>query len=350
MIGDPTGRIETRPLLSPEEIERNLQTYQEQAMIGDPTGRIETRPLLSPEEIERNLQTYQEQAGKLLDLRKTEFVRNSSWLEKLNLKEVIKLTSSFTAAQMLERKDFRQRYQDGLSPSLQEFIYPLMQGYDSVALKSDVEVGATEQKFNLLAGRTVQEAFGMKKQVVITMPILEGTDGKRKMSKSFHNYIGINEKPEEIYGKLMSIPDALMEKYFSLLTEFSGEEISKLLKQPFLAKKRLASSIVQTYCGKKEAEKAEKHFETIFQKKKIPLKIPVFRLKKEEVKKGKIWIIRLLDLARLVSSHNEARRLLRQKAISLDGEIITSPDLEIKIKEGSVIKVGKRRFVKVKVI
>jgi len=320
------------------------------AMIGDPTGRIETRPLLSPEEIERNLQTYQEQAGKLLDLRKTEFVRNSSWLEKLNLKEVIKLTSSFTAAQMLERKDFRQRYQDGLSPSLQEFIYPLMQGYDSVALKSDVEVGATEQKFNLLAGRTVQEAFGMKKQVVITMPILEGTDGKRKMSKSFHNYIGINEKPEEIYGKLMSIPDALMEKYFSLLTEFSGEEISKLLKQPFLAKKRLASSIVQTYCGKKEAEKAEKHFETIFQKKKIPLKIPVFRLKKEEVKKGKIWIIRLLDLARLVSSHYEARRLLRQKAISLDGEIITSPDLEIKIKEGSVIKVGKRRFVKVKVI
>ncbi|PIP16354.1 MAG: tyrosine--tRNA ligase, partial [bacterium (Candidatus Ratteibacteria) CG23_combo_of_CG06-09_8_20_14_all_48_7] len=161
------------------------------ALIGDPTGRIETRPLLSPEEIKQNLQTYQEQAGKLLDLKKTEFVLNSTWLAKMNFGEVIKLASSFTVAQMLEREDFSQRYRKGNDISLQEFIYPLMQGYDSVVLKSDVEIGATEQKFNLLAGRTVQGAFGMEKQVVITMPILEGTDGVRKMSKSFGNYIPI---------------------------------------------------------------------------------------------------------------------------------------------------------------
>ncbi|MCK4245030.1 MAG: tyrosine--tRNA ligase [Candidatus Omnitrophica bacterium] len=319
------------------------------ATIGDPTGRNETRPILSQKQIEGNLLGYQEQIGKILDLKKTEFRHNSEWLAKLKLEELLRLASNFTIARILERDDFFLRYKSGKPIFMQEFLYPLMQGYDSVILNSDIEVGATEQKFNLLAGRTLQEALGKEPQVIITMPILEGTDGIRKMSKSFHNYIGINEKPEEIYGKLMSIPDSLMEKYFHLLTELSEIEISEFLKIPLLAKKRLAHSIVKSYYGKERAERAEKHFETIFQKRKVPEEMPVLKLKKSDFKEGKIWIIKLLSLSELVTSHSDARRLILQKTVSLNGEIITNPDLEIEPKEEAILKVGKRRFIKIKV-
>ncbi len=318
------------------------------ARIGDPTGRNETRPILSKPQIEENLRGYKQQIRKILNLKKTEFRYNSEWLAKLKLEELLKLSSNFTIARILERDDFFLRYKSGKPIFMQEFLYPLMQGYDSVVLNSDIELGATEQKFNLLAGRTLQEVLGKEPQVIITVPILEGTDGKKKMSKSFHNYIGINEKPEEIYGKLMSIPDSLMKKYFHLLTELSEREIFKLLKNPLLAKKRLAASIVENYYEKRKAEKAEKHFETIFQKRKVPEEMPVLQLKRENLKEGKIWIVRLLCLTKLTTSHNDARRLILQKAVSLNGEIITNPDLEIELKEESILKLGKRHFIKLK--
>ena len=200
------------------------------ATIGDPTGRNETRPILSKKQIEENLFGYKKQIGKILNLKKTEFRYNSQWLAKLKLDELLKLAKNFTIARILERDDFFLRYKSGKPIFMQEFLYPLMQGYDSVILNSDVEVGATEQKFNLLAGRSLQESLGKEPQVIITMPVLEGTDGKKKMSKTYNNYIGVDEKPEEIYGKLMSIPDSLMKKYFHLLTELSERKIDEFLK------------------------------------------------------------------------------------------------------------------------
>ena len=317
------------------------------ATIGDPTGRNETRPILSKKQIEENLFGYKKQIGKILNLKKTEFRYNSQWLTKLKLEELLKLAKNFTIARILERDDFFLRYKSGKPIFMQEFLYPLMQGYDSVILNSDVEVGATEQKFNLLAGRSLQESLGKEPQVIITMSVLEGTDGKKKMSKSYNNYIGVNEKPEEIYGKLMSIPDSLMKKYFHLLTELSERKIDEFLKNPLLAKKKLANSIVEMYHGKEKAEKAEKDFERIFQKRKIPEQMPVFNLKKGDLREGKIWIVRLLCLTKLANSHNDAKRLISQKAVSLNGAIISNPDLELEPKEEIILKVGKRHFVRV---
>ncbi len=318
------------------------------ATIGDPTGRNETRPILSKKQIEENLLGYKKQIGKILNLKKTEFRYNSQWLAKLKLEELLKLAKNFTIARILERDDFFLRYKSGKPIFMQEFFYPLMQGYDSVILNSDVEIGATEQKFNLLAGRSLQESLGKEPQVIITMPVLEGTDGKKKMSKTYNNYIGVNEKPEEIYGKLMSTPDSLTKKYFYLLTELSEGKIDEFLKNPLLAKKKLAAFIVESYYGEEEAKKSQKHFETIFQKRKIPEKIPVFTIKKNDLKEGKIWIVRLLCSTKLATSHNDAKRLILQKAVSLNGAIITNPDLEVKPKEEIILKVGKRHFVKVK--
>ena len=320
------------------------------ALIGDPTGRTETRPMLSPEEIKKNLKTYQEQAGKILDLNRTEFVFNSTWLSNLKMAEVIKLTSSFTAAQMLERKDFRQRYQEGLSPSLQEFIYPLMQGYDSVALKSDVEIGATEQKFNLLAGRTVQEAFGMEKQVVITVPILEGTDGVRKMSKTYGNYIPITAQPGEMFGKLMSIPDNLMEKYFRCLTSLPEEEIKKILSgHPKEAKERLALEVTSFYHGTDSGRTAQNEFDCIFSQKKAPDQSTVTLMYSSPIKMSEL----IHTLAVNAESHiekyiskGEWKRLLKQGAIDVDGKPITDGDYKINPPGDHVIKVGKRYFLK----
>ncbi|MFH1903739.1 MAG: tyrosine--tRNA ligase [Candidatus Omnitrophota bacterium] len=319
------------------------------ALIGDPTGRIETRPLLSSEEIKQNLQTYREQIGKLLDLEKTEFVLNSAWLERLNFKDVIKLTSSFTVAQILEREDFSQRYRKGNPISLQEFLYPLLQGYDSVALKSDVEIGATEQKFNLLAGRTIQGTFGMEKQVVITVPILEGTDGVRKMSKTYGNYIPITAQPGEMFGKLMSIPDGLMERYFRCLTSVPEKEIKKILSgHPKEAKERLAFEVTSFYHGNDSASSAQKEFNRIFSSQKNfqpsddSLACPPITFSTYPTIIG--IIENLANMGFL--SKSEAKRLIKGGGIQINGIKISNLEQQLEKSDEYLIKIGPRRFFK----
>jgi tyrosyl-tRNA synthetase len=314
------------------------------ALIGDPTGRIETRPVLSPEEIKQNLQTYQAQIGKLLDLKKTEFVLNSTWLEKLNLKNVITLTSSFTVAQILERDDFSQRYRKGSSISLQEFLYPLLQGYDSVELKSDVEIGATEQKFNLLAGRTLQEAFGLEKQVVITVPILEGTDGVRKMSKTYGNYIPVTAQPGEMFGKLMSIPDGLMERYFRCLTSVPEKEIKSILSgHPKEAKERLAFEVTSFYHGKDSGQAAQNEFNRIFSQKKDPAEATEWTYHTADKLQQ---IIHTLALNFLIPSVSEGKRLLKNGGIKVNGAKVVDGEFTFTPPNSYTIKVGKLLFLK----
>jgi tyrosyl-tRNA synthetase len=321
------------------------------ARIGDPTGRNETRPILSEEQIKNNLSRYKEQAGKILDLSKTEFVYNSHWLSKLTLEEIVKLASIFTIAQILEREDFSQRYKSNRPIFFHEFLYPLLQGYDSYALKADVEIGATEQKFNLLAGRTIQESLGQKKQVVITMPILRGTDGKLKMSKSYNNHIPLNTTPDDMFGKVMSIPDSLMEEYFYLLTSIEEGRFKELIKEhPREAKGLLAKEIVRQYFGEKTAEDAEEKFEKVFREKQVPEEIQEFFLEKASLdSEGKISIVDVLFSSGLLPSKMEARRMIIQKAVKLENEVIEDPYARIKIKDGQVLKVGKRKFLKIKV-
>ena len=252
------------------------------ARIGDPTGRNETRPILSEDEIRNNLQSYKNQISGILDIEKTEFVYNSVWLKDLVLEKFIKTASSFTIAQILERDDFSARYKSGKPIHLHEFMYPLLQGYDSVVLNADIEIGATEQKFNLLAGRTLQDVYGQEKQIVITMPILVGTDGKLKMSKTYQNHIPVGTTPQDMFGKIMSIPDSAMETYFSLLTEIAQEEFTiQINKNPRDAKYLLAAQIVTEFFGKEKAEESAEEFERIFSQKKNPTDIPEIRIPKE---------------------------------------------------------------------
>jgi tyrosyl-tRNA synthetase len=320
------------------------------ARIGDPTGRKETRPILSVEEINENLKNYKEQVSKILDIDKTEFVYNSTWLAKLNLEEIIKLTSIFTVAQILEREDFTERYKSKRPIFLHEFLYPLLQGYDSYVLKADIEIGATEQKFNLLAGRTIQSYFGEEKQVVITMPILIGTDGKLKMSKSYKNHIPINTTPFDMFGKIMSIPDDLMNDYFSLLTDVKEEIYKDLIsKNPRDAKALLAREIVKEFFSEKDAIEAENEFNKIFREKEIPSEVPLVEVEKEILNSdGEIEIIEILWKKNMVGSKSEARRLISQKAVKVDGVVITDPYQKIKIQDGMVIKIGKRKFYRIK--
>ncbi|MCS7180341.1 MAG: tyrosine--tRNA ligase [bacterium] len=320
------------------------------ARIGDPTGRKETRPILSPEEIQKNLSTYKEQVSKILDIDKTEFVYNSSWLSKLNLEEVVKLTSIFTVAQILEREDFTERYKERRPIFLHEFLYPLLQGYDSYALASDIEIGATEQKFNLLAGRTIQSYLGQEKQVVITMPILIGTDGKLKMSKSYGNHIPLNADPFDMFGKIMSIPDNIMEEYFSLLTNVKSDIYIELIKKnPREGKAFLARKIVEWIYDEEKARIAEEEFNRIFREKEIPSEVPEVIIKNDILNNNEeIEIIELLSKTGMVNSKSEAKRLIIQKAIKVNGEVIFEPYKKIKIKDGMVIKIGKRKFFKIK--
>lgn len=318
------------------------------ARIGDPTGRKETRPILSVEEINKNLSTYKEQISKILDIEKVEFVYNSTWLSKITLEELIKLTSIFTIAQILEREDFSLRYKENRPIFLHEFLYPLLQGYDSYVLKADVEIGATEQKFNLLAGRTIQSYFGQEKQVIITTPILIGTDGKLKMSKSYKNHIPVNTTPEDMFGKVMSIPDDIMEDYFSLLTEISPDIYRNLIKEkPRDAKALLAKEIVKSFFNEELAEKAEEEFNRVFKEKNLPSEIPEIKVNSETFG-DKVEIIELLSKTGMVSSKSEGKRLLSQKAVKIDGVVETDPYKKIEIKDGMIIKIGKRRFFKVK--
>ncbi|HRR95385.1 MAG TPA: tyrosine--tRNA ligase [Candidatus Ratteibacteria bacterium] len=319
------------------------------ARIGDPTGRKETRPILSVEEIKKNLLRYRQQVAKLLDIAKVEFVYNSKWLSKLKLEEIIELTSIFTVAQILERDDFTKRYKEGYPIYLHEFFYPLLQGYDSYHLKADIEIGATEQKFNLLAGRTIQEFFGQSKQVVITMPILVGTDGKLKMSKSYGNHIPIETTPDEMFGKIMSIPDDIMKDYFLLLTDISSEIFSKKIEEnPRQAKCFLAKEIVREFFGEEQARKAEDKFNKIFRDKETPEEIPEFKVPANLLEDGKVNIIDLIYASGIISSKSEIKRLISQGGIKINGEKVKDTDFVFEVKDGQIIKIGKRKFLKIK--
>ncbi|NQU18179.1 MAG: tyrosine--tRNA ligase [Candidatus Saganbacteria bacterium] len=310
------------------------------AMIGDPTGKSETRPSLTAEEVKENAKTYQKQVFKILDRKKTKVVCNSEWLGKMDTMDFFKLASQYTVARMLERKDFKQRFENGVDISVLEFLYPLLQGYDSVHLKADIEVGGTDQKFNLLMGRTLQQRNGQEQQVVLTMPLLEGTDGVQKMSKSLDNYIGVTEPPSEIFGKTMSISDRLMLRYFHLLTDVSLEEIKKM--HPKEAKKILAKTLVSRFYDEKKAIEAEREFEAVFREKKKPQEIVTVKLKTD-----KINIIDLLIKTEMVSSKGEGRRLVGQGGVRVNDKTITDDKALIELSIEAVVNVGKRKFVRV---
>lgn len=319
--------------------------------IGDPTGKSETRKQLTEEEIRINARTYEEQIFRILDKEKTEVVFNSSWLAPLSFADVIKLAAQYTVARMLEREDFSKRFKEGRPISIHEFFYPLMQGYDSVALKADIEFGGTDQKFNLLMGRHLQEQFGQEPQVAIMMPILEGLDGVNKMSKSLGNYIGINEPPGEIYGKAMSIPDDLMVRYYELVTDVSLEELEAIrhgLKtgelHPRDAKMRLAHTLVRLYHGVEAADNAQAEFIRVFQQRDIPTDMPEISLPAGD---APVWLPKLLVQLGLAGSNSEAKRAIQQGAVKINGEKITNVDEEVFLVDGLVAQVGRRKFAKI---
>jgi len=318
------------------------------AMIGDPSGKNSTRPPLTAEEAKQNAVSYWEQASKILDREKTKIVYNSEWLGEMKFEDVIKLASKYTVARMIERDDFTKRYKSGTPISLHEFLYPLAQAMDSVAIESDVELGGTDQKFNLLVGRDIQREYGKEPQVILTMPLLVGTDGTEKMSKSYDNYIGIDEAPDEMFGKALSIPDDLIYTYYELATDVSDEElaeIKKSLKDPNInprdIKRALARKLVSMYHSEEAAVKAQEKFDNIFIKKGVPDDIPV-----KEMNIAEIGIIDLIVEVGFAPSKGEARRLVQQGGVSIDGEKITDFKETIKLKNEQILKVGKRKFIK----
>ncbi len=317
------------------------------AQIGDPSGASATRPMLSAGEVKKNATTYMEQFFKVVDKAKTEVRWQSEWFGKFDLTDVIHLTSKFTVAQLLARDDFSNRYSSGRPIAVTELLYPLLQAYDSVAIQSDVEFGGTDQKFNLLVGRELQAMVGQRPQQCFMTPLLVGTDGSQKMSKSLGNYIGVAEAPNEIYGKAMSINDNLIMQYFELITDVSAEELSdfsEALSQdrvnPMELKQRLAREIVTQLYDPAAAAEAEENFQKIFQRKGVPQGIPEYRVALHNVD-----VRDVLVGARLVKSRSEATRLINQGAVSIDGERLTQPVIDVK--DGSIIKAGRRRFVKV---
>ncbi|MCM3160711.1 tyrosine--tRNA ligase [Metabacillus litoralis] len=319
--------------------------------IGDPTGKSVARKQLTDEEVKHNAKTYFEQFAKVIDMDKVELHYNSKWLSQLNFEDVIQLAGKITVARLLERDDFEERIAFNKPISLHEFFYPLMQGYDSVMLECDIELGGTDQHFNILMGRHFQEKYGKEKQVALLMPLLEGLDGVEKMSKSKKNYIGIDESPQEMYGKAMSIPDELMSKYFELVTDFTPDKVKTIkedLKSDILhprdAKMLLAKTIVRMYHGKAEAEKAEEHFVTVFQKGTMPDEIPVVTWKGQD----ELSILDLVVKLELLSSKSEVRRMINNNGIKLNGEKVEDPQLEVLITDGLVVQVGKRKFIKIK--
>ncbi|GAB6273185.1 MAG: tyrosine--tRNA ligase [Peptococcaceae bacterium] len=324
------------------------------ARIGDPTGEKEMRRQLEEEEVRANALTYEKQIYKVLIPEKTKLLFNSRWLAPLNFAQVIQLAAKYTVARMLERDDFDRRFKEGYPIGVHEFFYPLMQGYDSVVLQADVELGGTDQKFNLLMGRTLQKEYGQEPQVALMMPILEGLDGSQKMSKSLGNYIGINEPPQEMYGKTMSLPDHLMFRYFELATMISIEEqrhledgLTQGMLHPRDVKMRLAREIVTIYHDKKAALQAEEEFKRVFQQKELPEDIPDFNLASTVPDfQGYIWLPKLMLLAGLVSSTSEGRRLIQQGGVKINGEKITDPAYNLVPVNGMVIQAGKRKYVR----
>ena len=321
-------------------------------MIGDPTGKSETRKPLTVEDVAKNAETYKEQVFKILDPDKTKVVFNSAWLNDLSSHDFIRLASRLTVARMLEREDFKVRFQNERPISIHEFLYPLIQGYDSVAMHADVELGGTDQRFNLLMGRDLQRAWGQEPQVVITMPLLEGLDGVNKMSKSLGNYIGITETADNIYGKTLSITDTLMFRYYELLSDLSTSEVAALQHEmedgkvhPKAVKQQLARELTVRFHGREAAIKAEENFERVFKKHDLPDDIPEKVVSTEE---SEIWLPRLLVDTGMVKGTGEARRMIKQNAVSVDGEKITDVDYNVKASGEVLLKVGKRRFCKVK--
>ena len=318
------------------------------ALIGDPSGRMEARKKMTQEEVLINAKTYERQVFKILDREKTKIVFNSEWLSKLSFQDVLELTSRYTVARMLERDDFEKRYKSGKPISIMEFLYPLIQGYDSVELRADVEIGGTDQKFNLLVGRELQKEYGQKPQVVITMPLLVGLDGKMKMSKSYNNYIALEDEPNEMFGKIMSIPDELMYDYFVLLTDRTNEEVEKMKEEvekynrnPRDIKLLLAYEITRRFWGEELAKKAQDEFLRVFSKHEIPEDIEVFRFDLSNVR-----IIDALVSSKLVSSKKEAKRLIMQNAVSINGKKVNDIDYIISFPGEYIVKVGKKRFMK----
>lgn len=315
--------------------------------IGDPSGKSETRRQLTEEQVKINAQTYQEQIFKILQEDKTIVHFNSEWLMPMDLAQVLQLAGKYTVARMLERDDFHNRYKEGLPIGVHEFMYPLMQGYDSVVLKADVELGGTDQKFNLLVGRQLQREYGYEPQVALMMPILEGTDGVQKMSKSLGNYIGVSDEPYDMYGKTMSIPDELICRYFELLTRVPMDEIESIEKSmqegqlnPRDAKNRLAENLITTYHNKNEAQKAGERFRLVFSRGDIPDDIP-----EVTVDAGEVWLPKFLLDQSLVSSTSDGRRFIRQGAVRIDGNKTENENVELR--GNMVIQVGKRKFLRV---
>ena len=318
------------------------------AMIGDPSGRNKTRPQLTIKEAQSNAESYVEQSKVILDINKLKIVYNSDWLNKMNFNDVVKLASSYTVARMLERDDFTKRFQSEVPISLHEFLYPLAQGQDSVELDADVELGGTDQKFNLLVGRDLQRDNGQDPQCIITLPLLEGTDGVEKMSKSYGNDIGLHDKPEDMYGKTLSISDDMIVKWFTLAADAdesvvknASERLAEPSVNPMEVKRELARAVVELYYDAETASQAEKHFNTVVVGKGIPDDIPEFALSSEDL------IVNVIFDAGLLQSKGEARRMIKQGAVKLDGESITNIQATISPKSEQILKVGKRRFLKV---
>ncbi|MGI9037825.1 MAG: tyrosine--tRNA ligase [Gemmatimonadota bacterium] len=339
-----------------------LQTFQElghrvvfvigdfTALMGDPSGRSESRPMLTREEIEENLQTYAEQVFRILDRDRTELRRNREWLGELRLEEVLGLASQYTVARMLEREDFAKRYAAQAPISLGEFLYPMMQAYDSVVLGADVELGGTDQTFNLLLGRTLQERAGQEPQVCLTLPLLRGTDGERKMSKSYDNYVGLTMEPDEMFGRTMSIPDTLLEEWIDLVSGASPEERAEWRDQatrdPLAAKRRLGERLADRYHGPGAGERAREAFDRLHREREIPADLPVVRLPAGS--EGKVWVAHALKRSGLASSTSEARRLVEQGGVRVDGEPVAEADCHLP--PGSyVLQRGRRRFVRLEI-
>ncbi len=349
---------------------RKLKTFQElghevvfvlgdyTARVGDPSGRSETRPRLSPEEIAANAHTYEEQVGTILDLDRCRIEPNSQWLAPLDMAGILQLTSTYTVARMLERDDFEKRFRANSPISIMEFMYPLMQAYDSVALKADVELGGSDQKFNLLVARTVQERYGQEPQVCLIMPLLRGTDGEQKMSKSYDNYIGITESAQQQFGKTMSIPDSLLEEWFHLATPLKGPALQEALAsaraEPYQAKRRLARLVAGTYHGEAAAREAEEQFDALFKRHEVPEEMPELELSlsnptlRGEAGRG-VWAAGLFVAAGLAGSNSEAIRLVEQGALTIDGERVADRSAYVPVGAGQavVLKRGKRQFARV---
>lgn len=314
------------------------------ARIGDPTGKSETRKMLSQEQVYENIKTYLEQVKLILDLDKLKVVYNHEWLEKLKLEDVLKLLSMFTVSQMIQREDFSKRFNNNQPISLIEFTYPLLQGYDSVALEADIELGATEQKFNLLRGRDLQKNFKQEPQVCMIMPILVGLDGVEKMSKSLGNYIGIKDSPNDMFGKVMSISDELMRNYYEMITDIEIEEIERILSSmhPMEAKKKLAYELVKIYYGEEVASDARLWFENVFSNRNLNVELPEVTFEVENMN-----ILELLKELKFITSNSEGRRLIDQKAVKVNDIVVGNINEEVKLDNDTIIRCGKKKIVKI---